>query len=741
MVRTFQRLMWSTFLLGGLLAAVPPARAGSYIVNTCRTAEPTGWTAFADHGWPVFFTDWQCAPVIEGEPAGLGAATVVAYTNPQLVSLHSAVGWRFTAPAGKKIVRLSADANVQSTRGMFTAEVWNPVTGDSLGRPTSRADQYDPFSLPGVSVDAIAVGMRCKQPAGCRMSGPDPTAGTADQQIKLRNLRVYIGDDQAPTISVVRGAGDRWITESEVPIEAALRDDTGVVYAEARVGEALAGLTDTACYEAAHNIDPLPCASSNRSVKGVLDAKTLRNGEHALTIRAYDAADNVATYSTTVLVDRSSPLTPQRLTLAGEQGWRSTNRFDVSWASPQDEGPSGVAGAEYLLCPATNAPYEEVGCVREQSERAGISSGTVSVPHDGAWSLRVTLRDAAGNFDAGRSATLEPLRLDSAAPFGEFVPFDPRDPTRVRVHVGDTLSGVARVEVEARREGDSSWRSLEAEAQSGGLYAASLDDSALPAGTYELRARVHDQAGNERTISGLRGGQSLRLALPVRAASTVQVGEPSRVRVKSSRRGRPRYRRVLIERPTPRYGASVSLEGRLADPAGNPRADAPIEIFERIDAPGREYQYVATVRTNGKGVFTFKALPGPARRLRFGYPGSPMTQPGSDEVELRVRAAVTIKPSRRKLRNGSSVLFSGRLVSGPVPEAGKIMALQALTSQGWRTFATPRARAVDGRWRHRYRFTGTGYRTRYAFRVIVPSESGYPYAAGNSPTTHVLVNP
>ena len=86
-------------------------------------------------------------------------------------------------------------------------------------------------------------------------------------------------------------------------------------------------------------------------------------------------------------------------------------------------------------------------------------------------------------------------------------------------------------------------------------------------------------------------------------------------------------------------------------------------------------------------------------------------------------------------------MFRGRLRSGPVPEAGKLLTLQALTARGWRTFGTPRARAGDGRWYFRYRFMGTSTPTRYSFRVIAPAESGYPYAQGNSKTTRVFVTP
>ena len=116
-------------------------------------------------------------------------------------------------------------------------------------------------------------------------------------------------------------------------------------------------------------------------------------------------------------------------------------------------------------------------------------------------------------------------------------------------------------------------------------------------------------------------------------------------------------------------------------------------------------------------------------------------QPSSKEIELRVKAAATIRPDRRSLSNGDEVVLKGRVKSGPIPETGKLVTLQALTRRGWTTFGNARARTRDGRWTYRYRFTGTTVRSRYTFRVLVPAESGYPYAQGASQTTRVLVNP
>ena len=94
--------------------------------------------------------------------------------------------------------------------------------------------------------------------------------------------------------------------------------------------------------------------------------------------------------------------------------------------------------------------------------------------------------------------------------------------------------------------------------------------------------------------------------------------------------------------------------------------------------------------------------------------------------------------SRRRLLNGQSVLFSGRLRALPPPPGGKLLELQVVVRGRWQTFRTTRTDA-SGRWRVRYRFHATAGLQRYRFRARLPAEAGYPYEAGVSPTRVVVV--
>ena len=104
---------------------------------------------------------------------------------------------------------------------------------------------------------------------------------------------------------------------------------------------------------------------------------------------------------------------------------------------------------------------------------------------------------------------------------------------------------------------------------------------------------------------------------------------------------------------------------------------------------------------------------------------------------LRVPAAATLRASRRNVRNGQGVVFSGRLRGLPLPRAGKLVVVQAFYRRAWRTFAVTRADA-RGRFRQSYRFQATVGRVAYRFRAVIEREASYPYEAGVSPVVTVV---
>ncbi|MDA0180961.1 hypothetical protein OJ997_11700 [Solirubrobacter phytolaccae] len=714
-----------------------PAQAGTYTVRACWEATYDGWHPVILG--PSTEVRSDCAGVSTGTPM-----RATAWPIDAVWPSGASTGWAFTAPRGTRITKFTAvgwssagNSRVSIARPWFRG-VWDP---DSAAAAAIEGSEK-PVTLGNLNAERVVFGLRCLD-LYCWFpgwSGPyGPGIGRTDyiQYVAAHSITLTIRDDESPTVNLRQAPSHAWTSSNSLHLSVDATDNVGVARINALLNTTTKATSTGEC-SGGMNTLRMPCTRTAPTVETTLDLSSLDDGRHEVKILAADASGNETTRVIPVWLDRAAPRAPRRLTVVGGDGWHAGDTMAVTWLNPPREN-AGVVAAEYELCPNDNDVGDLDGCVRGERSGADIARiDDLAVPHSGAWRLRIALRDEAGNIDWDQTADREGIEFDSDAPSASFLPFDPADPARVWLTAADDMSGVAGVEIEARRQGATTWHSLPT-AHSNGRFTALLNDAELPEGVYSLRALVRDRAGHERTAMTLGDGTSLEIRLPVRADSALAVGRPERVRVKSAKGKRKRYRTVLVPKPTTRYGDPVEIEGTLSDRVGNPRAGTEVKVLERVGLPGRDWQEIASVRTGSGGAFKFRALPGPARALRFQYVGTATTRPHSQDVELRVRAGVTLIPSRRRVRNGAQITFGGRVLGGPIPPAGKILALQAQTSRGWRTFATPRARATDGRFSVPYRFLSTTVTSRYRFRVVVPEESSYPYASGSSTITSVLV--
>jgi hypothetical protein len=186
------------------------------------------------------------------------------------------------------------------------------------------------------------------------------------------------------------------------------------------------------------------------------------------------------------------------------------------------------------------------------------------------------------------------------------------------------------------------------------------------------------------------------------------------------------------------FGKSTSVKGTLTTDDGRPLADTEVVVLARLATANANYAAEASVRTNAQGGFSYTAPGGASRTLDFHYRGNDRYRHADDQVALRVPASATLRASRRVVRNGQRVLFSGKLRGRPFPPKGKLVDLQAYYRGKWRTFATPRANR-NGTWRYRYRFQATRGVVIYKFRVRSRASSDYPYELGYSQVTRVRV--
>jgi len=161
-----------------------------------------------------------------------------------------------------------------------------------------------------------------------------------------------------------------------------------------------------------------------------------------------------------------------------------------------------------------------------------------------------------------------------------------------------------------------------------------------------------------------------------------------------------------------------------------------VEAFEQ--RPGETPSAIGFATTSREGRFTYALVAKRNRDVLFRYSGSRRIGPASALFHLRVPAASSLVASRGTVRNGESVLFSGRVRSRPLPANGKLVEMQAYFRGRWRTFSTLRS-DNSGRWRFRYRFGATLGRVTYRFRVRLPSEAGYLFVRGKSPVAKVVV--
>ena len=210
---------------------------------------------------------------------------------------------------------------------------------------------------------------------------------------------------------------------------------------------------------------------------------------------------------TTLKLDRTRPRAD-----AGPvpDGW-SREPVRLTLRGQDQAGLSGVRSLAWKLDEADEAS-------------ADGEAADVEIAADGRHTLAYRAIDGAGNASEPRTAA---IKVDRTPP--ETVAFeapDPADPRRVRVVVGDSMSGVASGRIELRRAA-AGWQPVETTLEQDRLVAL-LDDATLAAGAYELRALVTDVAGNETIGTRRVDGAPAALTLPLRRRTALAVRRTGR---------------------------------------------------------------------------------------------------------------------------------------------------------------------------------------------------------------------
>ena len=738
-----RRLVWLAIAAaasgGAVLGQAIPAAAGIYTIKACA-ADTQNWSsqAFQDFATPGMRWKRGCNP--EGE--GLRGMLTGNVLGVGRVARGARSYFVLNAPPGTQFAKImwSGDARRRDCR--FALQLWADAPGGHVVPIKNvRANQGCPRPLraqaagwPGSREYPIGGTTRIVQRAICVGAPGRPyCSGRGLNYIRTFKAQADVVDNLLPAVRILQDnpfTVGQWVNgRQNVNYDAV--DNVGVKLGRAVVGGISAGDNWRPCDAA----QPIPCPSGPGTI--VVDTTALGEGSQALVVEARDAADNGQVSSAVpVRIDNTAPGAVP-VAVEGGESWRNQNDFDVIWVNPAEGDRAPIAVAHYRVCRADGSE-----CKDGSRSGGGIDRlPDVSVPGPGEWQLRVWREDAATNREPANASVPVTLRFDPEAPQLGFEQSPASDPTQVSVRVTDRVSGLASGQIEISREGSGVWQTLLTRVD-GNRLVARVDDALLPPGSYRLRATARDHAGNQRSSDMRLDGQAMVIGLPIRIPTGIRAGVV-RTRTERSATGRrgkrgERQRQVVTLDPAARviFGRPVRLSGRLQNRDGQPIRDAEILVLSR--SAGTAEQLAATLRTDAQGKFTHVTRASSTQTLQFVYQGTALMLPSQSEVALSVPAASTIRARPRRLRNGRTVRFAGRVRSVPIPPAGKLVELQVVLSGDWQTFRTTYTDAA-GEWRVPYRFERTCGLTRYRFRARLPAEAGYPFETGVTRGVGVLV--
>lgn len=276
----------------------------------------------------------------------------------------------------------------------------------------------------------------------------------------------------------------------------------------------------------------------------------------------------------------------------------------------------------------------------------------------------------------------------------------------------------------------------------------SIDTTRAPNGAQPLVLTIADAAGNAKTDT--RSVDVCNACQPTTStsgsgssgAATSMVASPFARTLNGGAEGKTLFARFAGSRTriTVSYGRSTVIAGRLVAASGAAVANAKVDVQTATRVAGATFHPTTVLTTDADGRFRFSLRARSSRLVRFAYRTyfEDLAPAQLQEVELRVRAPISLGVSHRSTRNGRSVHFSGR-IRGVASSSRKAVEMQAQVRKRWVSFGT--ARLSNGRFRLGYRFARTYHRTTYTFRAVVRSDGRWPFETTGSKRVRVVVRP
>jgi hypothetical protein len=732
-----------------LLLAAAKASAGKYQVAQC------GWYVGADANWAdttggaKFRPDAYCVTPAGSDPFDGVHMKSLTRDGEGTVSGTRFARWRWDTPPGT--------AGITAVRG-----TWWHALHDGLEQ------RLGPVNWSGEFIPTLTAGATDTALRDFTMGFNTPIAAFEDRLLcaraeskwcsldqgswsAVRALTLTVEDDWVPTLRITGGPlvqggwrrGNQWLVFVDED------GGAGVRFTETFVDGNRVGFGEYECNKVqvggewrATTMRPCRTAIANTHF---VDTPSFSDGSHTAVHCAVDFAGNRAcTDALTFLIDNNPPAHPKAVAIAGGDGWRRTNDFDLAWENPDQGRGSPIAGALWRMTGANG--YDSGVNLAAGQDRHSLSD--LSVPGAGTFSLQLWLRDEAGN-DAPPSAVTIPLRFDDRKPEVAFSTEEPG--SQVMADVADEHSGPASGQLLYRRVDAADWTELPTKLAPGNAPGKAHLVAPMPElgyGTYVFRADAVDAAGNSASTSLRADGTQMAIRRepppPVAKAVPLPKAKPQpQVRAKARLFARLRGGHGRGDSLTVPFGAPALLSGRLTRADGAPLADRELRVVSHPSHGALAPIAVQTVRTGDQGGFETRLPAGPSRRVTVIFSGDDALEPARrPALELRVRSGLSLRAEPTRLQTGQAVRLSGSVKSAgaPIPRRGKLVAIQYLeqATHRWRPVLVTRT-DHHGRYHAHYRFRYVSGSASIRLRATALAEEHWPYAPGFSPPVTVKV--
>ena len=392
---------------------------------------------------------------------------------------------------------------------------------------------------------------------------------------------------------------------------------------------------------------------------------------------AYDVANHVATsptLSVAVHIDETPPA------------------IDLQAVDPSDpqavvadtsDAQAGVAGGQIAMRRARGGAWQTLPTRFTGSHLLGRFDDAL-LPR-GAWVIRATSCDRAGNCASTAKAITLPVRAGAASYVGFGKIINPLKARKVkeRIRVGWHYKTV-------RRHG------------------------------HKVRIKV---GGHFKTITVIK---RVERCTHKRVRGRIEtVCHPPRI--------------TLAKTKTLAYGKTALIGGIAVTSQGVPLGNQPIAIATAPDNGLKQFRLVRRVRTNANGGWQARLPVGPSRLILAIYPGSATVLPAIGRATLKVPAQVAVVVTPHRLPWAGTLTIHGHLVGGYIPPKG--VALRLLVRYPHSRRPTPLlALRTNARGEFSIKWSyhaGRGVAIYPMWIATTATETDYPFTAGASRHTVV----